>query len=118
MAWYAAHVVMGIQFKEGQQDKYPFWENIILIQADTVDEAFEKTERRARADEGDSQGTFTHEGRPARWVFGGIRRLVACVDYDERPTDGTEISYSEMEVATEADWLKVINGEAVTVWYG
>ncbi len=118
MTWYAAHAIMVIKFKNGVQNKYPFWENIFLVKADSVDEAFEKAETRARQDEGDSQGSFTHEGRPASWVFGGLRRLVTCVNSEEQPTDGTEITYSEMEVSNETDFAKLINGELVTVWYG
>jgi len=117
MAWYAAHAIMYIKFKDGVQDKYPFWENIILIEAETDDEAFEKAETRAREDEGDSQGSLTYEERPAKWVFAGIRRLVSCVDILEQPTDGTEITYLEMEVESEECFTKLLNGEPVKVLY-
>jgi len=118
MTWYAAHAIMVVKFKDGIQDKYPLWENIFLVKADSTAEALAKAETRARQDEGDSQGSFTHEGRPATWVFGGLRRLVTCLDAEEQPTDGTEITYAEMEVTTETDFYKLINGEAVMVWYG
>lgn len=117
MAWYAAHAIMYIKFKDGVQDKYPFWENIILIEAETDEAAFARAEVRARADEGDSQGSLTHEGRPATWVFAGIRRLVSCVDALERPADGTEITYLEMEVESEECFTKLLNGEPVKVLY-
>lgn len=118
MTWYTAHIIMYIEFKDGCQDKYPFWENLILIEAEDDEDAFTKAEIRGRQDEGDSQGTFTHESRPATWVFGGIRRLVECVEATEHPSHGTELSYSEMEVVSEAEFQKVINGESVMVWYG
>lgn len=117
MAWYAAHAIMYVKFKDGVQDKYPFWENIILIEAGTDEEAFAKAEARAREDEGDSQGSFTHEGRAAEWVFAGIRRLVNCTDPFEPPTDGTEITYLEMEVESEDCFEKILKGEAVKVLY-
>lgn len=117
MAWYAAHAIMYVKFKDGLQDKYPFWENIILIEAETDDEAFQKAEVRAREDEGDSQGTFTHGGRPASWVFAGIRRLVSCTDPLDQPADGTEITYLEMEVESEDCFTKLLKGEPVQVLY-
>lgn len=117
MAWYAAHVVMVIKFKNCIQDKYPLWENIILIQAEDDDTAFQKAETRARQDEGDSQGTFTHEGRPARWVFAGIRRLVDCTDPSERPTDGTEITYLEIELPDHHDFQHYLDGKPVKLLY-
>jgi len=117
MAWYAAHAIMYIKFKDGVQDKYPFWENIILIEAETEDEAFEKAETRAREEEGDSQGSLTFEERPATWTFAGIRRLVSCVDPFEQPGDGTEITYLEMEVDSEESFTKLLKGEPVKVLY-
>ncbi len=112
MAWYAAHAIMYVKFKGGIQDKYPFWENIILIEAGTDEEAFKKAEIRAKEDEGDSQGTFTHTGRAATWVFAGIRKLVSCTDPLDQPTDGTEITYLEMEVESEDCFNKFMNGQA------
>ncbi|MDM8530551.1 DUF4288 domain-containing protein [Anaerolineales bacterium HSG25] len=117
MAWYTAHAIMYVKFKDGNQDKYPFWENIILIEATSSDEAFEKAEQRAKEDEGDSRGSFTHEGRPAIRLFAGLRRLVSCVDAEERPNHGTELTYSEMEVTSKADFEKLVNGESVMVLY-
>ncbi len=117
MAWYAAHAIMYVKFKDGLQDKYPCWENIILIEAKTADEAFQKAEARAREDEGDSQGTFTHQGRPASWVFAGIRRLVSCTDPLDQPTDGTEITYLEMEVEREDCFTQFLNGKLAQVLY-
>jgi len=117
MAWYAAHAIMYVKVKDGRQDKYPFWENIILIEAETDDQAFQKAEARARDDEGDSQGTLTYQGRPANLVFAGIRRLVSCTDPLDQPTDGTEITYLEMEIESEDCFTKLLNGEPVQVRY-
>ena len=115
--WYAAHAIMYVKFKDGNQDKYPFWENIILIEAVSSDEAFEKAEARARLDEGDSSNSFTWEGRPATWVFAGLRKLISCVDSEERPSHGTELTYSQMEVQSETDFKKLVSGDPVMVLY-
>lgn len=118
MNWYAAHNVMIVQFKDGIQNKYPFWENIVLIQANSDSEAFAKAEQRAKEDEGDSCGTFTWDGRPARWCFAGVRKLVDCMEATEPPTNGTEVTYLEMEVDNAGALSKLMNGEPVMVKYG
>ncbi|MBN2004361.1 MAG: DUF4288 domain-containing protein [Anaerolineae bacterium] len=61
MNWYAAHAVMYVKFKDRQQEKYPLWENILLIAAESDEEALAKAVARAKEDEGDSGGTFTME---------------------------------------------------------
>jgi hypothetical protein len=92
--WYAAHLIMYVQFKKHVQRTYPVRENVVLIRADSAEEAFEKAERRGKEDEGDSSGTFTWGGKPATWVFGGVRKLMKCgADEKERPNDGTEVTY-------------------------
>ncbi len=118
MNWYAAHAVMYIKFKDRQQEKYPLWENILLIAAESDEEAQAKAVARAKEDEGDSEGTFTWEGLPATWCFGGIRKLVTCESEDGRPTEGTEITYLEMEANNQADFERFMAGEPVTMKYG
>ncbi len=117
MSWYAAHAIMYVKFKEGSQDSYPFWENIILVEADSNDEAALKATKRAKENEGDSKSTFTWSGRPAQWCFAGIRKLITCEDPNSKPSDGTEITYLEMEVSDEDSFSKLINGEPVEVRY-
>ncbi len=115
MNWYAAHVIMVVKFKDDVQDKYPFWENIILIEARDSDEAFSKAAERARLNEGDDNNSFTWEDRPSTWCFAGIRKLLTCQNYNERPSNGTEISYLEMEVSSQEDFSRVLKGESVVV---
>src|SRR6267154_5236373 len=94
--WYAAHIVMYVEFKEAEQKAFPVWENIVLLSADSEDEAFAKAESKGRESAGDDGGTFRWAGKPASWVFGGIRKLTLCENPEERPGDGTEVSYIEM----------------------
>jgi hypothetical protein len=115
--WYAAHLILYVQFKNRRQDHFPVWENIVRIQAASVDEAFEKAERRGKEEEGDSHGTFCWGGRPARWVFAGVRQLVLCVNSEGRPGDGTEISYTELLVDSERGLRKLAAGRPVSVRY-
>jgi hypothetical protein len=65
MTWYAAHIVMAVKFKRGEQNRFPVWENIVLISAESEEEAFAKAEERGRCEEGDDGGTFTWGDRPA-----------------------------------------------------
>jgi hypothetical protein len=113
--WYAAHIVMYVKRQEGASGKTPVWENIVLIKARSEEEAFEKAKRRGAEEEGDDDGTFRWGGKPARWVFAGVRKLTLCEDPDKRPGDGTEISYTEMEVDSEQAVRKLLGGSAVAL---
>jgi hypothetical protein len=115
MNWFAAHLVLYVKLKEEPQDRFPLWENIVLLKADSEEEAFEKAERRGREDEGDDDGSFRWGGKPARWVFAGVRKVTACVDSEKRPADGTEITFLEMEAASKETIDKLLDGEAVSV---
>jgi hypothetical protein len=116
MTWYAAHLVFYVRFKRRRQTHFPVWENIVLIRARTLDEAFAKAEQRGRDDPCmDPDDSFRWGGRPAEWVFGGVRKLTTCVDKDQRPTDGTEVTYLELKVRSRADLEKLIAAEPVAV---
>lgn len=117
MRWYAAHVIMVTKFKDGKQDKFPIWENVILLRANSPDDAREKAVKRAREDEGDSSGSYMYEGRPATWVFSGIRKLIECQDAENVPGDGTEITYSVFEAEDEEILLNLVNGQSVRITY-
>ena len=117
MAWYIAHVIMSVRFKDGYQDKYPVWENFILVEAASKKEALGKAEQRGREDEGDSQGSFTWDGRPATWTFAGIRKLIICEGRGVQPTSGIEVSYSEYELPTEEALQRLVNGDSVHLIY-
>ncbi len=114
--WYVAHIVMAVKLLEGVQTEFNIWENIILISATNADEAYEKAEIRARQDEG-SDG-FTWGGVPARWEFAGIRKMVSCVDPEQRPGDGTELTYSSFEFECEDDLKAFVAGEEVRLTIG
>src|SRR5438046_1172726 len=64
--WYAAHLVFYVKLKRKRQTRFPVWENIVLIRAETLDEAFEKAEKRAHEDGCMyPDETFTWGGVPA-----------------------------------------------------
>jgi hypothetical protein len=113
--WYAAHLVLYVRLKEATQRRLPVWENIVLIKARSEEEAFAKAEKRGREAAGDEDGTFRWGGKPAVWVYAGLRKLTLCDDPTERPDDGTEISYTELEVESEQAVRKLVEGLPVTV---
>src|SRR5215212_447535 len=83
MTWYAAHIISYVKFKEGIQDRFPLWENVVLIEADSDDKALEEAEKIGKSDYDDSDdpdnnGDMTWDERPAYWVFAGIRKLMLC----------------------------------------
>ncbi len=114
-SWYAAHLILYVRLKEGPQRKYPVWENIVLIKARTDEEAFAKAEKRGQEEAGDDDGTFRWGGKPARWVFAGVRKVTLCEDPESRPDDGTEVSYTELEVDSEQAVRKLVAGQPVAV---
>jgi hypothetical protein len=99
---------------DGVQDSYPMWENIILLKASSEEQAFAKAETRGRADVQHPDPTFTWGKRPAMWVFGGVRKIMKC---DERPGDGTELSYLQLEVSSKVQMRKLLKGRPVPVLY-
>lgn len=117
MKWYIAHVIMYFKFKDGNQNKFPIWENLILVQGQSKKEAFEKAKAKSISEEGDDSGSLRVGDRAACMTFGGIRKLVECEDADQMPGDGTEVSYSRLEVKTEEDFMKLIKGELVDIEY-
>jgi len=48
-------------------------------------------------------------------LFAGVRKVVLCVDPDRRPGDGTEVSYTEMELRSEEAVRKLVAGEPLAV---
>jgi hypothetical protein len=117
MKWYATHIIMYVQFKDGNQNTYPIWENVVLICAENDDEAFIKAEKIGKDSEGDDQKSMTWGERPATMVFAGIRKLIACVDSTIQPNDGTEITYSQFTVNNKESLDLLVNGSIVDVVY-
>lgn len=113
--WFAAHIIMYVEFKQERQASIPVWENIVVVHADSENEAFSKAEGKGREGEGDDDGSFHWAGKPARWVFGGVRKLTLCQDPTKRPGDGTEVSYIQMSVRSQDALQKLLASDRVNV---
>ncbi len=131
MTWYAAHIIAYIKFLDGVQDKYPVWENVVLLETDSVDQAYEEAERIGKEDYDDTaegSGDLLWDERPGVWVFAGVRKLIECQDtastmvklpdrVRNSPVHGTEVTYSQFEVADEEGLTKLVKGDPVTLLY-
>src|SRR5262245_58561954 len=106
---------MYVEFKTEFQTTFPVWENVVLINANSVDEAFGNAEKKGRESEGDDGGSFEWDGVPARWVFAGVRKLTLCQNPQEPPGDGTEITYLQMRVRSKNSLMKLVKSERVNV---
>jgi hypothetical protein len=118
MPWYAAHAIMYVEFKDGAQNHYPVWENVLLIEAADGKEAHEKTYRRAKRDEA-ADPSFTWSGRPARWVFAGIRKLLTVSHESDfrQPDDGDEITYCQFDLPDRKSLDRLVACERVRLDY-
>lgn len=111
MTWYAAHIVMQMAMT-GRKDVAAY-ENIVLLQAETVDEALDKADEIGRSSEGDSNGTLEWD-TPARMVYRGTRRLVSIshpTDVDNNPTDECEVTYLQLQLDNEEALDRFMEGE-------
>lgn len=110
---------MSIKFKDGNQDSYPIWENVFLIEADTPENAGEKAIEIAKTNEGDSENSLTWDDRPATLVFAGLRKLltVSHPDADEAKLDGAEITFSEFQIDDKESFQRYVDGKDVTIKY-
>ncbi len=124
MAWYAASVVMYFELKDEPQQDYYVWENVYLIDAPDTAQARTKAEALGRMEEGDDDGSLTWNDKPARQVYGGIRKLVSCAPSltgsspdNSRIEDGMEATWSAFMVGNRQDLETLIRGEPVQVLY-
>jgi hypothetical protein len=113
--WYAAHIVMLVKFKGGTQRRFPAWENVVLVEAKDDEEAWTKAEAIGRAECESSDATARWNGRPFTWEFAGVRRLCLCAVVADRPGDGDEATYHELEFESLATARRYAAGRSVTV---
>ena len=119
MPWFCAHAILYVKFKDGNQDTYPIWENVYLVEAADEKEAWQRAIQIAARAEGDHNGTFRWEDRPAEWVFAGIRKVLSVSHEGEagKLASGDELSYSELTAVDLAAMQQLVAGEAVNVEY-
>jgi hypothetical protein len=125
MTLFAASIIIWLKDKtekgldENVDGPCHLWERIVLVRADDPDEATRKASEFGLNDAAANSDDLMDEGKPAQLVFMGVRKLREV----EEPASGvaqnelTEVSASEMEVASRADLVNLARGNAVVVRY-
>jgi hypothetical protein len=121
--YYIAHIIIWVRYKDENQNEYPVWENIYLIRADTEEEAWDKAEREGRGYPS-SKDDLTVDGRPAEWVYGGVRKVIHSISGDSMNVqidfmheDVAELTWNEFTVPDRESLDKLISGDSVNVSY-
>ncbi|MBX9581845.1 MAG: DUF4288 domain-containing protein [Gemmataceae bacterium] len=119
---YAAHIIMAVRYRDPPQDTIPLYENVVLVEAETGEEAERAAEEYGRAEAADPDPSFRWGDRPAYWEFAGVRKLIefreSMPEFDGDPVLArTEMTYSQMRVRSEDDLKKLVEGEPVEVVY-
>lgn len=126
MTWYAAHIILWTKFLDGNQDTYPVWENVVLINAPTSDEAFTIADRNGHAEAQVSvDSRYTYNNRPAIWVYAGVRKLNECIEHFDPEAlapggmeeHGTEVTYSSFILEDELALQKLLANRDVKILY-
>lgn len=121
MTWFAAHIVIGIRRRDGI-GVISIYENVVLIEAPKAKDARLVASKIGEA-ETKIDDDLTIDDFPAERLFAGIRKLVNISNPDpldldqDRPISGSEITYSEFEVADETAMYQFARGETIDVRY-
>ena len=126
MPWFTASIIQSTKFKDPSenQDIFPVYENYVLIEADSVKEAFEKAEHHAK-DVCAIDDQLQLNGKPAYMCFEGIRKLIEVSSPLSTDDDiqvkslctGVELSYSYMEVVSQDELDRLAGGRRVRIDY-
>jgi hypothetical protein len=98
VSWYLSREIICFEFADQtDQDEYQIWENLILINAQSPEEAYQKALKHGF----DSEEEVTIDGRKGRSKFKGLKTLIAVYEDIE---DGAEIEW--LECVVEKDELE------------
>jgi hypothetical protein len=118
VAWYAAHILMRIRYRQGPPEPHYLVENVVLFEACDPSEARARAQEYGRADSNEGDVTFTCDERPAYWAYAGVRMVMESQDPDQRPTSGTEITYLKYRATSAEDVERLVTGESAHVEFG
>jgi hypothetical protein len=97
--WYISHEILCAQPDDQLDEPLTVWENLILIEATSPEEAYEKAMQHGRA----SENEIRINGKKGRFIFFGLRDLMLVYDQLEH---GAELEWYEMELTkTEIEKL-------------
>lgn len=124
LQWFCVHTLIYTELKKGRQQTYLVLEDLHLILALNAEEAERQAEARARFS-AECNDTYTLGDRPARDVYLGIRKTVACTadapggrwTGRTAPAEDIEASYSFITVRGKKRLERLARGEPVEIWY-
>jgi len=122
MAWYTASIIIAIRPRDEPNSDFLVHENLLLIDARTASEA-RVAARKLGEEEATLDDDLTIDGLPAVREFIGVRKIVTVsnphpMNQDQdRPADGTEVSYSVYRVSDRSALQRLASGESVEVEY-
>jgi hypothetical protein len=123
MTWFTASVLISIKPEGYENGPIQVYENMFLVEGATAHDAFRKAESFGHQEASLTGDGLTIDGKPAVRAFIGIRKLIsvsnpALADLDQdRPMDGTEVTYAVYQVADEGALVRLAQGEEVEVLY-
>jgi hypothetical protein len=124
MTWFAASLIIWSRsYEEQERGDGPchVWERVLVVEADDVDEATSKVTKFGEADvASNSENVETGDNVGMdRLTFMGVRKIreIDALTGDGHAEFPVEVTFSEMEVRTKADLLKLAAGGDVLVRY-
>ncbi len=133
MTWFAGSLIIWSRTAPNDDNPDPpchFWERVMMVEADDVDEAVQKltdfgnadaAENSTQPDDGDEVAPAPSAAGAERLVFMGVRKVRALEPVGppgaEPAGDLVEVMFSEMEARNKSDLLKVAAGKDVIVRY-
>lgn len=122
MTWFTASLIVGIKRIDMPDGPTLAYENVVLIEAGTAEEAFHKA-REYGGSHVSINDDLTLDDKPAIQTFVGIRKLVKvghpdAVELDQdNPMCGTEATYSLFELESDDALVLLASGKEVSLRY-
>lgn len=114
VGWYVASYILRFvvldEDNERESKRFKVWENTILIQASSPEEAFQKATAYATKE---SQPYENNQGQPVQFLFEGLTSLLPI--YEEL-SDGAEIIWEERVQSLKNIRLRIRSKEALEVF--
>ena len=122
MTWFAASIIVAVRTKKGRQKTFPVFENVYLIEAKSSKQAYARAEKIGKREQ-IPDDSLTLDGRPAKFVYVGVRKVVTIANPfpiasdSAPPRHGTEITYSVLQMDSAKDVIELARGHPVSLVY-
>src|SRR5258706_13878706 len=98
--WYLSYEILYYELTPpSAQERYTVWENLVLIKADSPEEAYEKAMKHGSL----SEGQVKRGDQTAACRFKGLKNLIKIYEEIE---DGAQLEWKEYEMSKEKlEWI-------------